>query len=142
MPASILRLQALIAQEADPSSPLWPGQVDQGLYLAENLRLYQPGQVVLGNSVKQVVVPGDIKGVMSQIGLDGDTGLDKGVQADMQDGVITRGNGDEVVDLDQSTSGVTTEVQGVDMKQKVGVHWFEIFPRNVNQEEVTRLVKV
>ena len=142
MPASILRLQALIAQESDPSSPFWIGQVDQGLYLADNLRLYQPGQVIPGDSVKQVVGPTDIKGSLTQIGLDGDLGLGKEVQVDMQDGLISRGSGDGVVDLDQSTSVVTTEVQVVDMRQKVGVHWFEIFPRNANQEEVMKLVRV
>jgi hypothetical protein len=59
----------------------------------------------------------------------------------MQDGMVSRGSGDGVVDLDQSTSIVTADVQGVDMKQKVGVHWFEIFPRNANQEEVMKLVR-
>jgi len=83
-----------------------------------------------------------MKGVLTQVGLDGDLGLGKEVQADMQDGLISRGSGDGVVDLDQPTSVVTTEVQGVDMKQKVGVHWFEIFPRNANQEEVMKLVRV
>jgi hypothetical protein len=55
--------------------------------------------------------------------------------------MISRGSGDGVVDLDQSTSVMTAEAQGVDMKQKVGVHWFEIFPRNANQEEVIKLVR-
>jgi hypothetical protein len=142
MPASIIRLQSLIAQESDPSSPFWIGQVDQGLYLADNLKMYQPGQIIPGNNVKQVVRPGDIKGVLTQVGLEGDLGVGKEVQADMQDGMISRGSGEGVVDLDQSTSGVTAEVQGVDMKQKVGVHWFEIFPRNANQEEVMKLVRV
>lgn len=39
MPDTILRLQALIAKEDDPTSPLWGGQVNQGQYLAQNIQL-------------------------------------------------------------------------------------------------------
>lgn len=139
MPASILRLQALISQERDPESPFWIGQLDKGAYIADNLRLYQPGQVVPDFNVKQVG-PNDIKGVLTHVGLDGDLGVGNG-QADMQDGMISRGSGDGVVDQEQPSDAMILQA-GVGMKQKVGVHWFEIFPRNANQEAVINLVRV
>jgi hypothetical protein len=139
MPASITRLQALIEQEQDSSSPLWIGRIEEGVYVADNLRLYQPGQAVPG-TVPQIVRPTDIKGIMSQGGLEEVAGLEKTVVEDMQDGMISRGSGEGIVELKESTS-TTNELVGVDMKQKVGVHWFEIMPRNTNQEEVIKLVR-
>lgn len=92
--------------------------------------------------VKQVVGPGDIKGVVTDFGLEGSV-VEKTVGEDMQEGMVFRGNGDGVVDYKAYSSSAVNQMQGgVEMKQKVGVHWFEIFPRNANQEQVINLVRV
>jgi len=139
MPTSIIRLQALIAQESDPSSPFWIGQLDQGSYLPENLKLYQPGQVIPhGTGLKEVVTAGDIKGVVADQGPIG-LGGSKQVIAEIQPGI--RQPKDEVDQGVERDSDTPNSLIGVDMKQKVGAHYFEISPRNANQEQVIKIVR-
>jgi len=142
MPASILRLQALVSQETDPSSPFWIGHLEKGAYVADNLRLYQPGQAV-PDCIKPIG-PGDIKGNLTQVGIEGVEGVEKIVEEDMQDRMISRGTGDGVIEQDDITKIAAASVggTGMDTKQKVGVHWFEFFPRNAIQEECIKLVRV
>lgn len=137
MPTSIIRLQALIAQESDPSSPFWIGQLDNRAYLPENLKLYQPGQLdPQGTGLKEVVTAGDIKGVMiDQNPID--LGGIKEVIAEIQPGISQSKD-----DVDQGVGSTTpNSLVGVDMKQKVGAHYFEISPRNANQEQVIKVVR-
>jgi hypothetical protein len=143
MPHSILRIQALIAQESDPSSPFWIGQLEQGSYLPENLKLYQPGQIVPQETgLKEVVTAGDIKGVLTDQAVDGSKdvlGIQNGTYGLTIDSVedvrlgLKAGTG-------AGTPGSITTV-GVEMKQKVGVHWYETFPRNNNQEQILKIVR-
>ena len=139
MPTSIIRLQALIAQESDPSSPFWIGQLDNGAFLPENLKLYQPGQLVpQGTGLKEVVTAGDIKGVVIDQGPI-DLGGIKEVIAEIQPGISqSKEEADQGVERDSNTPN---SLVGVDMKQKVGAHYFEISPRNANQEQVIKIVR-
>lgn len=153
MPSGIARLQALIAAESDPTSPLWVGQVDKGAYKAENLRLLQPEQVK-GTSV---VKPKDIQGVLTDQMGTMDVGVNTG--ADVMEGEddddvgrdvrtddtdiwkterpVVAGHEDESVAGNGSGNGSL----GMDPKQKVGAHWFEVFAKNPNQEECIRIVR-
>jgi hypothetical protein len=151
MPSGIASLQALITAESDPTSPLWVGQIDKGAYKAENLRLLQPKQVKGASVVK----PKDIQGVLTDQMGTMDVGVNTGgdsMQEEDDDGrdvptdgtdvwqterpVIT-GHEDEVVAGKGSGNGSL----GVDPKQKVGAHWFEVFAKNPNQEECIRIVR-
>ena len=137
MPSSIVRLQALIEQESDPSSPFWIGQLDNGAYLPENLILYQPGQLVpQGTGLKEVVTAGDIKGAVIDQGPI-DLGGIKEAIAEIQPGISqSKDEVDQGVERDSDTP-----TPGIDMKQKVGAHYFEISPRNANQEKVIKIVR-
>jgi hypothetical protein len=142
MPLSILRIQALIAQESDPSSPFWIGQLEQGSYLPENLKLYQPGQLVpQGTGLKEVVTAGDIKGVLTDQDVDGSKDV-LGIQNGTSGLKIDLGE-DVGLGLEGARAGTPGSINtvGVEMKQKVGVHWFEIFPRNTNQEQILKIVR-
>jgi hypothetical protein len=151
MPSGIARLQALIAAEFDPTSPLWVGQIDKGAYKAENLRLLQSKQVK-GTSV---VKPKDIQGVLTdQMGtmecwgdtsgdvMEGEDDDGRDVPTDGTDVWKTErpavaGHEDEVV----AGNGAGNGSLGVDPRQKVGAHWFEVFAKNPNQEECIRIVR-
>lgn len=86
--------------------------------------------------MKEVVAAGDIKGVViDQNPID--LGGIKEVIAEIQPGISQ--STDEVEKGGERESDTPTP--GVDMKQKVGAHYFEISPRNANQEQVIKIVR-
>lgn len=44
MPELIKRLEALVVEESNPDHPLWPGHLERGSFLAENLKLTTPSK--------------------------------------------------------------------------------------------------
>jgi len=68
-----------------------------------------------------------------------DLGGIKEVIAEIQPGISqSKEEADQGVERDSDTPNSSI---GVDMKQKVGAHYFEISPRNANQEQVIKIVR-
>lgn len=129
MPANIIRLQALIAEEFNPDSPLWVGHIDQGAYKSHNLQLLQPDQVSAGYAGIKITKESDIK-----------------IQYTSQTGSDVGGVDDEDI-LENATSSsadgsdISEDGPGLDDRQKIGARYFDVFAKNNIQEKVAEIVR-